>query len=97
QKPVGTTVRTVTPDPDRRLLSRTENVAEHFTTPASPGPVGHGFTQDNLDRGTAYYVVDRGPVRFVVLDSINENGGSEGSLDQAQFAWLQEQLAQATG
>ncbi|MFC4786710.1 TIGR03767 family metallophosphoesterase [Nocardioides sp. MAHUQ-72] len=90
-------VRTVTPDPDRRLLSRAEMVEEHFVTTGQP--LGHGFTESNRQAGTAYYAVDRGVndlVRFLVLDSVNENGGQNGSLDQAQFAWLQEQLATAT-
>ena len=87
--------RTVTPDPNRRLLSRAETVAEHFTTTGLPA--GHGFTDANRTDGTAYYTFDRGVIRFVILDTVNENGGSEGSLDQAQFAWLQQQLAAATG
>jgi len=87
-------IRTVTPDADRRPLSRAETVAEHFTTTGLP--VGHGFTAQNRTDGTAYYTFDRGVVRFVVMDSVNENGGAEGSLDQAQFAWLQQQLAAAT-
>jgi len=87
-------IRTVTPDPDRRILSRAEMVAEHFTTVGLP--VGHGFTEQNRSDGTAYYTFDRGLVRFVVLDTVNENGQAEGSLDQTQFAWLQAQLAAAT-
>ncbi len=87
-------IRTVTPDPDRRPLTRSETVAEHFTTIGLP--VGHGFTEQNRTDGTAYYTFDRGVVRFVVLDSVNENGGAEGSIDQAQHTWLQEQLAAAT-
>ncbi len=89
-------VRTVTPDPDRRLLSPTEMVAEHFATTGLP--VGHGFTEQNRQDGTAYYTVDRGTdrlVRFIVLDSVNPYGGQNGSLDPAQFAWLQQQLQEA--
>ena len=86
-------VRTVTADPDRRLLSRAELVEEHFTTTSLPE--GHGFTEENRTNGTAYYTFDQGLVRFIVMDTVNENGGSNGSLDQAQFAWLQEQLAAA--
>jgi metallophosphoesterase (TIGR03767 family) len=88
-------VRTVTPDPDRRLLSRAELVEEHFVTTGLP--LGHGFTEENRANGTCYYTFDQGPVRFIVMDSVNENGGSNGSLDQAQFAWLQEQLTAAEG
>ena len=86
-------IRTVTPDPDRRPLSRAETVAEHFATTGLP--VGHGFTDQNRTDGTAYYSFDRGPVRFLVLDSVNENGGAEGSIDQTQMSWLQAQLAAA--
>lgn len=92
QKPVkvgGT--RTVTADPDRRLLSRAELVEEHFITTGLPA--GHGFTEENRANGTCYYTFDQGLVRFIVMDTVNENGGSNGSLDQAQFTWLQEQLA----
>jgi 3',5'-cyclic AMP phosphodiesterase CpdA len=95
QKPTATGVRTVTADPDRRLLSRAETVEEHFNTTGLP--LGHGFTEGNRAAGTAYYTFDRGQVRFVVMDTVNENGGSEGSLDPAQFTWLQETLAASTG
>ncbi|HET8962186.1 TIGR03767 family metallophosphoesterase [Nocardioides sp.] len=88
-------VRQVTPDPDRRLLQRAEIVEEHFTTTGSP--VGHGFTETNRADGTAYYAFDRGLLRFVVLDTVNPNGEANGSLDQAQFAWLQAQLQASAG
>ena len=88
-------VRQVTPDPDRRLLHRAEIVEEHFATTGTP--VGHGFTEANRADGTAYYTFDRGLLRFIVLDTVNPNGEANGSLDQTQFAWLQEQLRTAAG
>lgn len=87
-------VRPVTPDPQRRVLSRSEVVEEHFTTVGAP--VGHGFTERNRADGTAYYTFDRGLVRFVVLDTVNPNGEANGSLDAAQFAWLTDVLAAST-
>lgn len=87
-------VRVVTADKDRRILTRGEVVEEHFHT--SGTPVGHGFTDQNRADDTAYYTFDRGNVRFVVLDSVNQNGYSDGSLDQAQFAWLGGVLAEST-
>ncbi len=94
KKPVAVGgIRTVTADPDRRLLSRAEMIEEHFATTGLP--VGHGFTEDNRTSGKAYYTFDQGLVRFIVMDSVNENGGAEGSLDPEQFAWVQEQLAGA--
>ena len=78
--------RQVTPDPDRRLLARSEWVEEHFTTTGTP--VGHGFREQNRTYGTAYYHFDQGAVRFIVLDSVNQNGFQNGSLDRQQFRWL---------
>ncbi len=85
---------TVTADPDRRMLSHKQWVDEHFTTTTEPA--GHGFTAQNKAKGTAYYTFDKGPVRFIVLDTTNPNGLQHGSLDKAQFAWLQKQLKKAT-
>jgi metallophosphoesterase (TIGR03767 family) len=84
-------VRTVTPDPNRRILTRAEIIEEHFHT--SGAPVGHGYTAANRASGTAYYKFDKGLVRFIVLDTVNPNGEADGSLDQAQFAWLGTTLA----
>jgi metallophosphoesterase (TIGR03767 family) len=89
--------REVTPDEDRRIVERPEAVALHFDTTPEPGPVGHGFTQQNLADGTAYYTFD-GPGRLlcIVLDSVNPNGESSGSIDSEQFDWLREQLEAAS-
>ncbi|GAB3669366.1 TIGR03767 family metallophosphoesterase [Actinocorallia lasiicapitis] len=76
--------RQVTPDPSRRLLSRAEVVREHG--------VGHGYTAANLRDGTAYYGFDRGVVRGIVLDTCNQAGYADGSLDRAQFEWLEREL-----
>ncbi|MBW8484061.1 TIGR03767 family metallophosphoesterase [Actinomadura parmotrematis] len=86
----GGLFRPVTPDLRRRMLSRAEVVREHFTTATALR--GHGFTQANLRDGTAYYAFDRGVVRGLVLDTVNPNGYSEGSLDRAQLAWLEKEL-----
>jgi hypothetical protein len=87
--------RTVTPDPDRRPLSRAEVVEEHFHTLGAP--VGHGFTETNRAEGTAYYgfdaqAVDGSTIRCLVLDTVNPVGGANGSLDEKQFRWLEAEL-----
>jgi len=87
--------RIVPNDPARRVISRAQIIAEHFDTTGTP--VGHGYTDANRRDGTAYYTFDRGPFRFVVMDSVNPNGYADGSLDQAQFAWLQATVASAVG
>jgi metallophosphoesterase (TIGR03767 family) len=86
--------RFVTPDADRRIVDRATTVAEHFITTGSP--IGHGFTIDNIAYATAYYTFDAGRVRGIVLDTVNSGGGPNGSLDPAQFAWLEAELQAAS-
>ena len=88
-------VRTVSADPRRRLLTRADLVKEHFSTTGLPK--GHGFTARNRADGTAYYTFDKGSVRFVALDTVNPNGYADGSLDSTQFAWLGDVLARSAG
>ena len=87
-----TEVRSVTADANRRLLSRQEWMQELFNTTKSPGPVGHGLTQQNLDEDVAYYVLEHGPLVFIVLDTVNPAGFAAGSIDAAQFEWLEQKL-----
>lgn len=82
--------RTVTADPARRFVTRQETIREHFDTTSSPR--GHGFGRWNVETGNAYYAFDRGVVRGIVLDTVNPNGGSEGSIDAGQYAWLEREL-----
>lgn len=89
--------RTVTPDANRRIVSRREVVEAHFDTAGTP--VGHGFTAANRRAATAYYGADVGPgglVRMLVLDTVNPNGEADGSLDGVQLAWLERELAAAS-
>lgn len=84
-------VRRVSRDRDRRVLKRHEIIEEHFVT--SGAPIGHGYTAANLDGRTAYYTFVESGVQFIVLDTVNPNGYSNGSIDRAQFEWLTGQLA----
>lgn len=89
-------VRQVTADPERRIVTRTETVLEHFTTGGRP--LGHGYTAANVAAGTAYYVFNPSLlVRGIVLDTVNPNGESDGSLDEVQFAWLRARLVESVG
>jgi metallophosphoesterase (TIGR03767 family) len=88
--------RTVTPDEDRRALSKKEWIEEHFNTPATPGPIGHGFKSGNRQKGTGYYYFDKGLVRFIVLDTVNPNGNENGSIDPTQFNWLRSLLKKSS-
>lgn len=61
----------IAPDTARRFLTRHDFIAEHFNT--SSMPIGHGFTQENLDRDSAFYTFRPNPavpVRFVALDTV---------------------------
>lgn len=87
---VSIDTRDVTPDANRRLLSRADFLSEHFNTTGMPA--GHGFTSGS-DR--AYYAIpaDPGsPFQFLVLETTNENGGTDGAIDRDQWAWLQARL-----
>ena len=88
-------VRAVSPDINRRLLTRKNVVEQHFA--AGGTPTGHGFTNENRTKGTAYYSFDQGVCRFIVMDTVNPNGYSDGSIDREQFAWLQNLLANSAG
>jgi metallophosphoesterase (TIGR03767 family) len=82
--------RTITPDPRRRALSRSEFIAAHFG--AAARPAGHGFARSAVEPGLAYYRYDHGQVTVLVLDTVNEHGGWQGSLDAEQFGWLSAEL-----
>jgi hypothetical protein len=81
-------------DPRRHLLTKRQFTTQHFAT--SGTPVGHGFTQHDLDIGQGYYAFSPRPgLRFVVLDSVADAGGDGGNLDETQFRWLDDQLTAA--
>lgn len=85
--------RLVTPDRNRRAITRAEFVEAHFRPGARPQ--GHGLPADARDTGRAFYRHDHGPVTFLVMDTVNEYGGWEGSLDPEQLAWLDDELSAA--
>jgi metallophosphoesterase (TIGR03767 family) len=87
-----TRIRGVGSDANRRLLSLKQWMAEHFAGAEFPGPTGHGFSLQDLQSETPYYVVDAGSVHFIVLNTTNPGGYSSGSIGAAQYSWLEEQL-----
>lgn len=80
--------RSVTPDSNRRIFSRQEFVEAHLKAG------GHGFTRENREAGTAYYVCDDFSLRLIVLDTTNPAGHYRGSVGAGQLAWLEERLAE---
>ncbi|KAA1398072.1 TIGR03767 family metallophosphoesterase [Aeromicrobium ginsengisoli] len=84
-------VRLVSPDLNRRQVTRGQVVDEHFKTTGTPK--GHGFTAQNQKDNTAYYAFDKGDVRCIVMDTVNPNGYDTGSIDAKQMTWLTTLLA----
>jgi metallophosphoesterase (TIGR03767 family) len=84
----------VTADAERRALERGQFAALHLSSPGSPK--GHGFAEKNVVEKTMYYSADVGRVKLIVIDSVNQFGGWQGSLDEVQFAWLESEIASST-
>jgi len=81
-------------DPMRVPLKKADYIRQHFSTTGAP--VGHGFTQANIESGQGNFVLKpRKGLRFIVLDSINEGGGDGGNIDDPQFRWMHRQLVEA--
>jgi 3',5'-cyclic AMP phosphodiesterase CpdA len=77
----------------RETVTRSRFIAAHFGPSACPA--GHGFDEAAIETGRAYYRYDHGQVSLLALDTVNENGGWQGSLDLEQLAWLEAELAAA--
>jgi len=89
-------MRSVTPDQQRRLLDGVEFMQAHLDSPDRPGPVGHGFTQNNITTGQRYWMADVSPhVRAFGLDTCNQVAGPDGAVPEDQFTWLRAGLEQA--
>ncbi|MEU3996685.1 TIGR03767 family metallophosphoesterase [Streptomyces fungicidicus] len=86
--------RSVTPDERRAPFTPAEYLRAHLD-PAHQGlgPVGHGYSAENLDAGTQYYafrITD--DVLGVSLDTTDPGGHYNGSLGTAQLRWLERTL-----
>jgi metallophosphoesterase (TIGR03767 family) len=80
----------VTPDRDRRQFVLGEFIDAHLQS--GNQLQGHGFTQQNVDAGSAYYVFDTPAVRFITLDTACPGGGADGCITLAQLHWLERRL-----
>jgi metallophosphoesterase (TIGR03767 family) len=52
----------------------------------------HGLDIENSVEGTKYWYRDLGEIRLISMDTVNQHGGWQGSLDETQFAWLKRTL-----
>ena len=81
-------------DPNRVPLKKRRFMREHFRT--SGRPRGHGFTRADLRSGEGNYAfTPRHGLRFLVLDSVSDTGGSRGNIGDRQFRWIHRQLLRA--
>lgn len=93
---------TVVADPDRRSLATSSSTSlnwmqEFFNTTSSP--VGHGFTQANINNDfTSYSFLPKQnvPIKVIVLDDTCKGEGQPnyalGCLDAARLTWLESEL-----
>lgn len=89
-------IHDVPADPARKLFDQIGFMQAHLDTKPVPGPIGHGFTQQNIATGQTWWKTDVGPnFRFFGLDSCNQIAGADGAIPQDQFDWLKAELAQA--
>ncbi|HNN47826.1 MAG TPA: TIGR03767 family metallophosphoesterase, partial [Marmoricola sp.] len=85
---------TVTPDARRLPFTTQEFMAAH-RDPAynGNGPVGHGFSEENVATNKAYYTFRIAPgVTGIAMDSTNRAGWTDGSFGAEQFQWIEQQL-----
>ncbi|MFC5720256.1 TIGR03767 family metallophosphoesterase [Streptomyces gamaensis] len=89
-------MRKITADERRVPLTMEQYLTAHLDPKyAGRGPVGHGYTQDNLDSETLYYAFPiSDQVIGISLDSTDPGGHYQGSLGTAQLSWLEQTLTE---
>jgi len=88
------------PNPEgATFLEITADQSRHFNEKDSWAKVhtdcghDHGLDQSNVISKSKYWARDIGEFRLISLDTVNEFGGWQGSLDRGQFEWLKNQFA----
>ncbi len=91
--------RQVTADPERRLIDRKQWLAVCNQSTGGIEDVGRAGGASNgrisesvRERAHSYYGFDAGPIRCLVLDTVNPSGGWHGSIDAEQLSWLEGEL-----
>ena len=93
--PGGGIFREQNADPRRRFNQPTDWARLHLSC-SDKGHDGHGLTEENAQAGSKHWYRDIGEFRVISLDTVNINGGWQGSLDERQFIWLKSLLADPT-
>ncbi|MEV8334005.1 TIGR03767 family metallophosphoesterase [Streptomyces niveus] len=84
-------MRTVTADPRRAPFTPLQYLTAHLDSAhTGAGPVGHGYTKDNLAQATLDYTFPMGEnVTGVSLDTTDHGGHFTGSVGTGQLRWLE--------
>lgn len=87
-------MRTVTADERRAPFTLREYLTAHLDPRhTGAGPVGHGYTRDNLDQGTLHYAFRISDDTIgISLDSTDPGGHYTGSVGTRQLRWLERTL-----
>ncbi len=89
------------PASEKRVqYTRDDFIAMHFNTDIFPGPVGHGFSEENRINSTLYYGFRVSKcIDGFVLDTCNPSGNlvdasltADGSIGRKQLSWLESEL-----
>jgi len=87
-------------DPDRVPLGLVDWL--DLLASAEGQPSGHGLTADDVAAGRGWFSdwpLDGAPIRLIALNTVNPTGdvgvGSQGWMDEAQHAWLLDELTDA--
>lgn len=83
-------VEEVPSDDSRKFLKPSDFAKLHLSSTSLPS--GHGFTAKNLSDNSAYFSARIGEAVLISIDTVNLNGGWQGSIDRKQFDWLKSQL-----
>lgn len=98
---IKTSVLRGVPRSEKRLLyTAAEFISTHFNTTNSPGPIGHGFTHENVENGTLYYKFNVSEdIMGFTLNTCNPSGNliditlsPNGSIGRIQLGWLENEL-----
>ena len=88
--------RVVTADTARAAATVEDWIQRHLDSLVSPGPAGHGYTAEMIASRQLYYAFDVSEaIVGISLDTVNHGGYADGSLGDAQLAWLEQQLVAA--
>lgn len=84
-------MRTVTADPRRAPFTPLQYLKAHLDSAhTGAGPVGHGYTKDNIAQATLDYTFPMGEnVTGVSLDTTDHGGHFTGSVGTGQLRWLE--------